>query len=173
MDLEVVGWHDFYVMTGGAAAALTGLVVVALSLHARAIMAHPLYRDRAFAAIIALLTQVFIAAAVLVPHQSAVALGTEVGIAAAFWLGRTIWAIPYIRSNSRRQRSRAYESRRPLTRWAMEWGVWLVWVFALVGSSLELIAQSANGLDLLAIAMVLMFGSQMWSAWVLIAEVTE
>ena len=67
MDIDVAGWHDFYIMTGGAAAALTGLVVVALSLHAKTIMSHPLFRDRAFAAIVALMTQVFLAAAVLVP----------------------------------------------------------------------------------------------------------
>src|SRR5258705_13933833 len=32
VDVDVAGWHDFYLMAGGAAAALTGLVVVALSL---------------------------------------------------------------------------------------------------------------------------------------------
>ena len=173
LDVGVSGWHDFYVMAGGAAAALTGLVVVALSLHAKAIMAHPLFRDRAFAAIVALMTQVFLAAAVLVPTQSSAALGVEVGVVAAFWLARSVWAIPYIRRNSARLRGRAYEYRRPASHWALEWTVWIVWVVALVASAVELILGSANGLYLLAAAMVLMFGSQVWSAWVLIAEVTE
>jgi hypothetical protein len=48
-----------------------------------------------------------------------------------------------------------------------------VWVAALVASAVELSLGSANGLYLLAAAMVLMFGSQVWSAWVLISEVTE
>ena len=78
MTADAVARHGFYVMAGGAAAALTGLVVVALSLHAKAIMAHALFRDRAFAAIVALMTQVFLAAAVLVPTQSSLALGLEV-----------------------------------------------------------------------------------------------
>jgi hypothetical protein len=173
VDVDSAGWHDFYVMAGGAAAALTGLVVVALSMHAKAIMSHPLFRDRAFAAIIALLTQVFLAAAVLVPHQSGLALGLEVGLAAAFWLARSIWAIPFIRGNARRLRNRAYEYRRPASRWALEWTVWIVWVLALIGSSASLLVGATDGLYLLAIAMVLMFGSQVWSAWVLIAEVTE
>src|SRR4030081_2667307 len=69
VDVDISGWHDFYVMAGGAAAALTRLVVVALSLCAEAIMAHPLFRDRAFAAIIALMTQVFLSGAVLMPSQ--------------------------------------------------------------------------------------------------------
>src|SRR5882762_11943810 len=92
VGVDVSGWHDFYIMAGGAAAALTGLIVVALSLHAKAIMAHPLYRDRAFAAIVALMTQVFLAGAVLVPDQPPLALGVEVGIVAVFWLARSLWA---------------------------------------------------------------------------------
>jgi len=166
-------WHDFYVMAGGAAAALTGLVVVALSLHAKAIMAHPLYRDRAFAAILALMTQVFLSAAVLVPRQPPAALGIEIGLVGLFWLGRSIWAIPYIRSNSRRLRGHSYEYRRSAAHWIAEWGVWITWVIALIASSAAIIAGSADGLNLLAAAMVLMFGSQVWSAWVLIAEVSE
>jgi hypothetical protein len=51
--------------------------------------------------------------------------------------------------------------------------VWIVWVTALVASTTELIAGSASGFYLLAAAMVLMFGSQVRSALVLIAEVTE
>lgn len=173
MGVDVSGWHDFYVMAGDAAAALTGLVVVALSLHAKAIMAHALLRDRAFAAIVALMTQVFLAAAVLVPTQPSLALGLEVGAVATFWLGRSLWAIPYIRGNAARLRGRAYEYRRPATHWVLEWTVWITWVAALVASAVELGLGSANGLYLLAAAMVLMFGSQVWSAWVLISEVTE
>ena len=42
-----------------------------------------------------------------------------------------------------------------------------------MASSTALIAGSADGFYWLAAAMVLMFGSQVWSAWVLIAEVSE
>jgi hypothetical protein len=171
--VDVSGWHDFYVMAGGAAAALTGLVVVALSLHAKAIMAHPLFRDRAFAAIVALMTQVFLAGAVLVPGQSSVALGLEIGAVAVFWLGRSIWAIPYIRGNTARLRGRAYEHRRSAKHWVIEWTVWIAWVIALIASAAQLIAGSAPGMYFLAAAMVLMFSSQVWSAWVLVAEVGE
>jgi modulator of FtsH protease len=171
--VDGAAWHDFYVMAGGAAAALTGLVVVALSLHAKAIMAHPLYRDRAFAAILALMTQVFLSAAVLVPGQPPAALGIEIGVAALFWFGRSLWAIPYIRNNSRRLRGHAYEYRRSTAHWIAEWSVWIAWVIALIASSAAIIAGSADGFYLLAAAMVLMFGSQVWNAWVLIAEVSE
>jgi hypothetical protein len=68
-------------------------------------MAHPLYRDRAFAAIVALMTQVFLAAAVLVPIRSSLALALEVGLVAAYWFARSIWAAPYIRTNAGRPRA--------------------------------------------------------------------
>ena len=171
--VDAAAWHDFYVMAGGAAAALTGLVVVALSLHAKAIMSHPLYRDRAFAAILALMTQLFLSAAVLVPTQPPAALGIEIGAAALFWLGRSLWAIPYIRNNSRRLRGRAHEYRRSTAQWIAEWVVWISWVAALIASSVAIIGGSSDGFNLLAAAMVLMFGSQVWSAWVLVAEISE
>ena len=173
VSIDSAVWHDFYIMAGGAAAALTGLVVVALSLHAREIMAHPLLRDRAFAAIVGLMTQVFLAAAVLVPAQSPLVLGLEVGVPAIFWLGRSVWAIPYIRTNSARLRDRANDHRRPASHWAIEWTVWIAWVMALVASAVELGLGSSSGFYWLAAAMVLMFGSQVWSAWVLIAEASE
>jgi modulator of FtsH protease len=173
VDVDVSGWHDFYVMAGGAAAALTGLVVVALSLHAKAIMAHPLFRDRAFAAIIALMTQVFLSGAVLVPGQPSAALGVEIGIVGLFWLARSMWAVPYIRGNAARLRGRAHEYRRSARQWVIEWTVWIAWVSALIASAAQLIAGSATGMYFLAAAMVLMFGSQVWNAWVLVAEVTE
>src|SRR5258708_12008065 len=146
-------------MAGGAGAALTGLVVVALSLHAKAIMAHPILRDRAFAAIVALMTQVFLAAAVLVPSQPPIALGLEIGVAAVFWLARSVWAIPYIRSNTARLRGGAYEYRRPASHWALEWTVWILWVAALLASSVAVSLGSSSGLYFLAAAMVPLFAS--------------
>src|SRR5262249_43724142 len=39
-------WHDFFLMVGGGAAALTGLVVVAMSLHLDVIVGDPALRHR-------------------------------------------------------------------------------------------------------------------------------
>src|SRR4051812_48979977 len=40
-------WHDFFVTVGGGAAALTGLAVVAMSIHVRTITMDPILRHRA------------------------------------------------------------------------------------------------------------------------------
>jgi hypothetical protein len=40
-------WHDYFITVGGASAALTGLVFVAMSLNPRVIAADPTHRNRA------------------------------------------------------------------------------------------------------------------------------
>src|SRR5215472_10346042 len=82
-------WHDFYVMTGGAAAALTGLLFVAMSLHAREIMENRFYSDRAIGTLMSLASQLILSGAVLLPGQPIWLLGVEVEIAALFFLATT------------------------------------------------------------------------------------
>jgi hypothetical protein len=52
-------WRDHFVMVGGGAAALTGLVFVAMSLHLSDIVSNPAHRHRA-RTILTALTVVFI-----------------------------------------------------------------------------------------------------------------
>src|SRR5207253_4894095 len=86
-------WHDFYVMSGGAAAALAGLLFVAMSLHARTVMSNLFYRNRAVGMLTSLTTQLLLSAAVLVPDQPVRLLGAEVAAASLFWLGVALRAI--------------------------------------------------------------------------------
>jgi hypothetical protein len=44
---QVAHWHDFFLTVGGGAAALTGLVVVAISIHLTIITQDPVLRHRA------------------------------------------------------------------------------------------------------------------------------
>jgi modulator of FtsH protease len=174
---DTSAWQNFYLMCGGAAAALTGLIFLALSMHARAIMAHPLFRDRAFASILSLMSQVFLSAAVLVPGQPAVALGAEIGIVALFFLIRSIWAYRLIDSVDPQFRRRSSSLGQPVHGfsmvWLTEWIAWMLWLVALSASGVELASGIPTGFYLLAISMVYMFGSNVWNAWVLIAEVSH
>src|SRR5260221_12356047 len=64
-------WHDYFMTVGGGAAALTGLVFVAMTLHLDEIINNPVHRHRA-RSILAGLTAVFIPCAlVLMGGQSA------------------------------------------------------------------------------------------------------
>jgi hypothetical protein len=70
-------WHDFFVMLGGASAALAGLVFVGLSMHAPAVAADPLHRVRARNLTAGILYITIVSALVLMPGQGLTALGTE------------------------------------------------------------------------------------------------
>src|SRR5437667_247630 len=93
-------WQNFYVMVGGAAAALTGLILVAVSLHVRAILGHPLYRDRSFTSLQGLVTILVVAAAALT-RQSPDALRIEVLALGLYWLARFARFIGFSRACSR------------------------------------------------------------------------
>jgi hypothetical protein len=76
-------WHDYFVMVGGGAAALTGLVFVAMSLHLSDIASNPAHRHRA-RTILTALTAVFVRCAlVLMGGQSARAVGVELFVVIA------------------------------------------------------------------------------------------
>src|SRR5438105_15690182 len=64
---DLAGWHDFYVMLGAAAAAITGLIVVAMSLHLRAIARNVVDRGLARGSLIALVAIVILSGVALFP----------------------------------------------------------------------------------------------------------
>ena len=71
-------WRDYFVMVGGGAAALTGLVFVAMTLHLDDIVNHPVHRHRA-RTILTGLTAVFLRCGlVLMGGQSHQAVAVEI-----------------------------------------------------------------------------------------------
>src|SRR5205807_9673242 len=70
-------WHDFFVMVGGAAAVLTGLVFVALSLDLRTIVSDATHRNRAIATLTNLAAIFVVCALVLMGDQDHIAVGVE------------------------------------------------------------------------------------------------
>jgi hypothetical protein len=159
-------WQNFYVMVGGAAAALTGLLFVAMSLHSKAITADPLHGSRALGTLLSLITQLFLAGAVLIPGQSLTALGIEVEVAAIFSFAYAIRAVALtLRSPRRRGQSRL--------RTAIEGIGAGIWIVLFVLSGISLMAHAGGGLYLLAAVMPFMFGWNVYVAWVLITEVSE
>jgi hypothetical protein len=164
---EAHAWEAFYVMAGGAAAVLTGLVFVAVTLHVRPIIGNVLHRDRAWSSVAILASELIIAMAVLVPVQPLRVLGIEILVIALFWAIRTIRVTRDFSSAMRRL-------NRPGPSWQVEWPAWIAWVVALAGSGVAFLAENGDvGFPLLALAMVGMFGFAIWSAWVLVSEVSD
>jgi hypothetical protein len=71
------GWADFGVAAAGATAALTGLVVVAISVNIKEILALPAVVPRAGATIAGLVVGVLASLAFLIPRQTLLAFGVE------------------------------------------------------------------------------------------------
>jgi len=91
-------WHDLYLMLGTAAAALTGLVFVALSLHLRAIGADRFQRARGHYLTFRLIYLTVVAAFVLIPGQGDDALGIELLVGGI--VGAVVTGVPLARMRS-------------------------------------------------------------------------
>lgn len=83
-------WHDFFVAVAGAAAALTGLIFVGVSLSLHKMLATPKLPDRASEALILLMTVLIISCLCLAPEQPSSVLGIEILI-----VGALIWVITF------------------------------------------------------------------------------
>ena len=66
----IAGWQPFFAVSAGAAAALAGLLFVALSIHAREIAEHPPFRYRALATLSIPLVVLVVSGLVLLPRQT-------------------------------------------------------------------------------------------------------
>jgi hypothetical protein len=66
----IAGWQPFFIMAGGAAAALAGLLFIALSIHVREIAAHPAFRYRALATLSIPLVVLVVSGLALLPRQT-------------------------------------------------------------------------------------------------------
>jgi len=83
-------WHDLFVGVAGAAAALTGLLFVSLSINLQQILKQVWLPRRAGLTVMLLFETLVIAILGLVPGQSSVALGVELlGLGVGFWLFAT------------------------------------------------------------------------------------
>ena len=166
MAYNPAGWHDFYVMTGGAAAALAGLLFVAMSLHAREIMANRFFSNRAVGTVMSLASQLLISGAVLIPGQPLVLLGVEVEAAALFFLGFIILQIL----------TRGSEAPAVASTWThqlMEMVGGTLWILLFNAAGVSLLFRVGGGLYLLAVVMFFMFAWNIYLAWILITEVSE
>ncbi|OLT18879.1 hypothetical protein BJF78_11555 [Pseudonocardia sp. CNS-139] len=148
--------------TAGAAAALAGLLFVAVSINLRAILASPRVPGRAGQALVMLTAPILLALVVLVPGQPATALGVELVAAAAVVgpvLGRLGWP-----------------GRRPPEQPVVAW----LLVTALPSAGLTvgallagagMLAGAFGGLYWLAGAVVLGLVGGLGNAWVLLIEI--
>lgn len=166
MAYDAAAWQNFYVMTGGAAAALTGLLFVAMSLHAKTIMENRFFSNRAVGTLMSLGSQLLLSGAVLIPGQPLWLLGVEVEAVALFFLATTIRAVL---TRGPESGAVAMSLRHQL----IELVGGSIWNVLFVASGISLVVRAGGGLYLLAAVMFFMFGWNIYIAWILITEVSE
>lgn len=156
------GWTDFFVAIAGAAGALAGLIIVAMTVNIQTILGIPSMTSRAAATIASLVLIVVSAAAGLIPEQGAVLLGAEVAVFSAGTLALTV--IAGVRM------IRAAEPPFVGVTWTKTTlGIIQIVPFA-VGAAI-LLAGDFSGLYWIAAGVLLVFIGSVANAWVLLVEI--
>ncbi len=155
---DATAWSNFFVAEAGAAAALTGLVIVAVSINLASLVGDRTLSGRAAETVVLLAGVLILSSFVLVPGQPSWILGTELmGVGLVVGIGNTL---------IRRRTGRNPEEPR----WLRE-----IFVYGASGSfavaGLSLIQGAGGGLYWLVPGVVLAFVGGVLSAWVLLVEI--
>jgi len=156
-------WNNFFVMVGGGAAALAGLIFVAMSINHEIIIRNTTHKNRAINMLTGF-TAVFMACSfALIGNQHLGALGLE-------WL--VLWLIAtaiFIRGYVMAIRSGM--SSIGLTTSRLTGGT--ICYFAQVIAAILLIRGHSAGLYIAAIAIIVLFGFLISGAWLLMIGIYE
>jgi hypothetical protein len=156
-------WNNFFVMVGGGAAALAGLIFVAMSINPAVIIGNVTHKNRAINMLTGF-SAVFMACGFeLMGNQNLVALGFE-------WL--VLWLIAtaiFIRGYVTAIRSGMSSIGLTAPRLA---GGTLCYVGEVIGAIFLMLGHSA-GLYIAAVATIVLFGFLISGAWLLITGIYE
>lgn len=91
--LSPQAWRDFFTVAGTAAAALLGLLLVAISLHAEKVEGHPLLRNRARGSLQTLGLILILSLVALVPDITALWFGAITLVVETAGLALLVWGL--------------------------------------------------------------------------------
>lgn len=157
--MQLEDWKDFNVAAAGAAAALAGLIIVALSVNIREALKAPTIPARASAAVSTLMVALVASLAALIPWQPDWWLGIEILLPAA--LG---W---YLQVQAARLILRTPESQARLPKVVL--GFLPLAAFTVGG--VALIAAAEWGYAFVAAGVLLALVSSVLLAWVVLVEI--
>jgi hypothetical protein len=158
---EAAEWTDLFVATAGAAAALAGLVFVAVSINLERILHFQGLPERALQTVLMLLSVVVISVVALLPGQDRVALGLELLVVAAV----------YTAGLALTSRTSLPTSEQPRS--------WLVGRLLLLGlgavplviGAFSVLAEAGGGLYWITAGIVGAIAGGVANAWVLLVEI--
>ncbi len=154
-------WHDFFLVVGGAAAALAGLVFVALSLNLDVVMRDATHRYRAIGTLTNFVGIFAVCALALMGGQNHVAIGTE-------WLLASIGAgAVYVYGYLRARTAGGSQTTLSLLRTVSGTGLYLAQILG----SILLLLDAMAGLYIAGISMVILTAYSVSGAWLLLVGV--
>src|SRR3954447_22893378 len=154
-------WRDFFLMVGGAAAVLTGLVFVALSLNLDTAMRDATHRYRAIGTLTNFAGIFVLCALVLMGGQAYAAIGWEWLIIST--LAGAVYVYGYLRARS----GDGSPTTLSVVRTASGTGLYLVQV----AGSILILFGSTQGLYVASVAMVILAAYSVSGAWLLLVGV--
>jgi hypothetical protein len=154
-------WHDLFVASAGAAAALTGLIFVAVSINLAQILADSRLPIRAAETLVVLVGLLFVSVFTLVPGQARAVLGSEIGA-----LGLVVAAVLLPR---RRRVPR--EAGEPLAWSLAPLLVILGSTVPMIAAGISVLAGAGGGLYWLVAELILGFTGAILNAWILLVEI--
>lgn len=158
-----IGWSNFLSAETGAAAALAGLIFVAVSINVGKILQFPAATARAFEALALLIGVLFLGTFGLAPNQSARTLGTEfLGVGGVLWLMFVVLHAGQLRHGRTKARWYWVLNRIALCQFA-------ALSFCIAG--ILLIRGNPHAMYWLIPGCIASFASAMSSAWVLLIEI--
>ena len=157
---DAASWHDFFLATSGAGAALAGLVFVALSLNLREILRYEGLVGRAAEALVLLMSIVFVGIVGIAPTTSSSILGIEFMIVGILTTATVTWIILQNRSTVA---TRGQQAARIVIAEVATIPVFVAGFSYATGVGL--------GLDWLLIAAVVALAGGVLDAWVLLVEI--
>lgn len=155
-------WSDFGVGIAGAAAALAGLLFVAVSINVERIVSYPTLPSRALQTLLMFVYSLMIGILILIPAQPPVALGVEL-LATALGIGAILiyYNRPSQRSDQETRASWLFVRLLP--------SVAILVLTVVAGASV--MSGAGGGLYWLPGAVVLAFVVGLANAWVLLVEI--
>ena len=154
-------WHDMFVAMAGAAAALTGLIFVAVSINLEQVLKYRALPPRAVETLSILIGLLVLSVFILIPGQSLTALGIEILVLGVI-LGTALLV-------KRIRLPRA--AGQPLTWTLTPVGVILAATLPMAAAGISVLVRAGGGLYWLVAALILGFAGAVVNAWILLVEI--
>jgi len=155
-------WANFFVAEVGAAAALSGLVIVAISINLQRILSFPQLPGRAAEMLIMLVGALFASSFALMPGQPLNVLGGEI-----FGAGLLMTVPPIVIQ----ARQIPVMKAQPVTWWLWRFVIALSSGVPVLIGGVYLLGGASSGLYWVAAGIMLTLAATVWNAWVLLVEI--